>query len=681
MKIDKETLIKNRYWILVGTAAGLTLIGWLLLIFTVPSTVAKAVSDVETPWKKEKKFNRFKNPNLVKQMADETQKIETEAASLHKTLYDSQIKQTYLMTWPKAMVDQGFDFKNGKFAKDVTVQKKGDPKTDDKWVKSQPPDTDERMAGTLVDNSESWFKVKDRNGTIVTFMHLVNTKVIFTDAPEKKAGSFGPTFGDLGDKKLHNVIVNFMVGRYFGDDLTEYEIRAYRDSYKDQLLETLAELGPVNAVNEPVVLLRYMSFQKATSKVVRADLSGDNWIYKPDKLPPSDNRFFSYVSANSTSHWPDNWHDISPEEVWAAQENLWVQREIYKEIKAVNDSVAAFKPVTGDQAGKDGWTKFRNYYWEIELKVMDPGAQAKVAAKLKNLRAVGQSVNNLRFLLRFKDPKDKTAKLSDPLLFPPKEPVDKRFEGALVDIAGSGNDRFPPKGSPQDYVEFVVQGPLTDPLFAVDQMLTVETAAVKRLDMLNVAMSPFTGETAISHYHSVKPQLESFKKKPPPPAPKTGVAQKLDDPTAPPPTGVDPTGADNIVDPDVAPVVTGDLALTGALKLSLNHLVLDRYLKKSQEMRQLPISLVMVVGQEHMNRVVAGLANSQLRFLPAQVMWQRCNVPISGAAPSKTGGAVAASSGDGQENIELTIYGIVTIYDRPGRPLVKDVPPPAAIKK
>src|ERR1700722_18004359 len=134
MKIDKDTLVKNRFWILVGTAAALTLIAWLLLVFTVPSTVAEAVTDVEKPWKQDKKFNHFKNPALVKQMADETQKIKSQYASLHKDLYDSQIKQTCLMTWPKAMVDQGFDFKNGKFAKDVTVQKKGDPKTDDKWV-------------------------------------------------------------------------------------------------------------------------------------------------------------------------------------------------------------------------------------------------------------------------------------------------------------------------------------------------------------------------------------------------------------------------------------------------------------------------------------------------------------------------------------------------------------------
>jgi hypothetical protein len=680
MKIDKETLVKNRYWILVGTAAGLTLIGWLLLVFTVPSTVAKAVTDVETPWKKDKKYNDFKNPALVKQMTDATQKLEAEYATLHKKLYDSQIEQTCLMTWPKAMVDQGFDFKNGKFAKDVTVQKKGDPKTDDKWVKGQPPDSPDRLAGTLIDNSESWFKVKDRNGTIVTFMRRLDTKVIFADAPEKKAGSFGPSFGDLGTKKMHNVIVNFAHGRYFGEDLTEYEIRAYRDTYKDQLLETLAEIGAVNAVNEPVVLLRYIPFTKVVTKAGRADLSGDNWIYKPDKLPPSDNRFFSYVSANSLSHWPDNWHDISSEEIWAAQENLWIQREIYRQIKAINDSVAAFTPVTGNKAGKDGWTKFRNYYWEIELKVTDPGAQAKVAAKLKNLRPVGQSVNNLRFLLRFKDPNDKNAKVSDPLLFPPREPVDRRFLGAVVDVAGSPNDTFPPKGDPKDYVEFDVQGPLTEPLFSVDQMLTVETAAVKRLDMLNVAMSPFTGETAISHYHSVKPQLESFKKKPPPPTPKAGTVAKADENIgAPPPPGAGDPPPEEIAD-DGTPLAGLDPSLTGALKLSLNHLVLDRYLKKTLELRQLPISLVMVVGQEHMNRVTAGMANSPLRFLPAQVLWQRCNVPITGAAASKTG-AAAASASEGQENIEMTIYGVITIYDRPGRPFVPDVPPPAGTKK
>jgi len=96
---------------------------------------------------------------------------------------------------------------------------------------------------------------------------------------------------------------------------------------------------------------------------------------------------------------------------------------------------------------------------------------------------------------------------------------------------------------------------------------------------------------------------------------------------------------------------------------------------------------VLVVGPEHVNRVEAALASSPLRFLTTQVLWQRCQLTLGGApstasTPSapKTGLAgpvtAAASGGDSQENVELTIYGVVTLYDRPGRPAEKQPPPP-----
>src|SRR5262249_34914016 len=144
---------------------------------------------------------------------------------------------------------------------------------------------------------------------------------------------------------------------------------------------------PVNALGQPVVLLRYGAgdgsgrfggtkfgapvalpppkfgepkFGEGNTPREEADVVNDAWVYKEDKLPPPDNRFFNYVDA-----WDDKNKEMISDEVWAAQENLWVQRELYRRIKAANDAVAVATPVAKDKENK--WPKFRNFYWDIEL--------------------------------------------------------------------------------------------------------------------------------------------------------------------------------------------------------------------------------------------------------------------------------------------------------------------------
>jgi hypothetical protein len=674
MKIDKDTIVKNRFWILVGTAAVLTLIGLLLLLFTAPATVAKERDTIEKPWKTLKNQGKdFKHPDYLAAVQAETNKLTSESSKSLNELYKTQLTNSFMMTWPKSMVDEGFDFNNGKFADEIIVLKreaKGDAKSEEKALKGQPQDTDTKISGILTETEQNWIKVKDRKDHINRIMRGPKTKVTFRDAVEKKAGSLvvGPAFGDLSNKINQIVEVSYKVGRWFGEELTQEELKKFRETYKEQLPEVLAEVGPLNYFKEPVVLLRYLSAGVAKGKkAVSKDLVGDTWIYlpdRPDRLPPDDNRFFSYVPA-----WPLNNNEVSPDEVWTAQENLWVQRELYKQIRLTNESVAV---ASRSKDSKDGWSKFRNFYWEIDLKVTDHGEKAKVAARLKNLRPQYQSVNNLRFLLRFKDPNDKDGKPSEPVVFPPKQPVDMRFEGGLVDPADGAKDMFPAKGSSPDFVEFPLAGPLAE-VFSVEQVLTVETAAVKRLDVVTVAVSAITGETALSHFNAGTPTLKTFKDKKTLTATAANVVVAEEDPNAPkidvPIQDVQPD------DPNAPKIEVGDKSLT--MKLSRNNLAVDRYLQVNKELfRTLPVCMVVVVGPEHLERFGAALASSPLRFLTRQVLWQRCQLAVAGPAP-KTGPGAPASRGigEGQENIEMTIYGVLTLYDRPGRP-AEAAPPP-----
>jgi hypothetical protein len=679
MKLDKETVVKNRFWILVGTAAVLTLIGWLLLLFTAPATVAKERDTIEKSWKTLKNAGKdFKHPDYLAAVQAETKKLTDASSKSLNELYTTQISNSFMMTWPKAMVDDGFDFNNGKFADEIIVHKrdaKGDAKNEEKALKAQPQDTDNKISGIMVETEQNWIKIKDRKDRIVQIMRAHNTKITFREPVEKKgAFSAAPTFGDLSNKVNQVVEVTFKVGKWFGEELTEQELKKYRETYKDQLPAVLAEVGPINYFKEPVVLLRYITAGRAKKGAVSKDLSGDTWIYladRPDRLPPDDNRFFSFVPS-----WPPDNRGISTEEVWTAQENLWVQRELYKQIRLTNESVAVAERSKDPKDSRDGWAKFRNFYWEIDLKVMDHGEKAKVAARVKNLRPQYQNVNNLRFLLRFKDPNDKDGKPSEPVVFPPKQPADLRFEGGLIDPADGANNTFPAKGKSPDYVEFPLAGPLAE-VFSVEQILTVETAAVKRLDIVTVSVSSITGETALSHFDAGSPKFLTFKKKATPPPAATNVVV-TDDPNAPPKIDAQPIQELQFDDPSAPKLDVGSKA--DLVKLSPNNLALDRYLQLNQGLfRTLPVCLVAVVGPEHLNRFGAALASSPLRFRTRQVLWQRCQLAVAGATPAaKTGPGAAGTGGigEGQENIEMTIYGVLTLYDRPGRPPEPVAPPP-----
>jgi hypothetical protein len=658
MKLDRETIIKNRFWILAGTAAGLALIGWLLLLVTVPSTIADERTRIEKPWLKNKRKTGFISSAAVKAMQAEAQALASEKTKMQAELYKTQATQSFLMTWPKAMVDLGFDFKNGKFAQDVEVLKR-----DPKLLSSRPPDTETRISGTLTGETDAdWFTVKDRQGKTHRFMRADKTKVTFADEPTVKDPTIN--FGKLGSKAQYPVTINFTVGKFFGENFTDSEKRAYQNSYREQFPEVLAELGAANYLNEPEMLQRYLLTRNTKNAgVVITEVANDAWIYKPGRIPPDDNRFFTYVEK-----WADLLNQISAEEIWTAQEMLWVQRDMYKQLRMANESLALLEPVKGDKADKDGWAKFRNFYWEMDLK--EKGGSVEV--KLRNMRPQQQAVNKLRFLLRFKDPSNKDGKPSGPVVFPPIEPKELRFDGnpvAPYEKDGNGSDTF------QGNIAFTLPAPLKE-LHSVEQILTVATAAVKRLDSLTLAMSTLTGDSALSHREATKAAaLLTYRPKPAKAAPPTALDdEKNKDKIKDTPFGIPVQPQDQQPDLGLDLADPGTEArLDPSVKLSVNKLLLDRYMQKTPELRKLPVSLVMVVGPEHINRVLASLASSPLRFLTTQVLWQRCQLAYGGTPKSAPGTPAPArpatsTQGEIQENVELTVYGVVTIYEPPNRP-------------
>src|ERR1700733_12523079 len=100
MKLDKESILKNRFWILAGTAAALTLIGLLLLLFTAPAAVAEKRDAIEKGWKTNKNQGTgFKHPDYLKAVKAEAEKFRAESSKSLSELYKTQTSQSFLMTW------------------------------------------------------------------------------------------------------------------------------------------------------------------------------------------------------------------------------------------------------------------------------------------------------------------------------------------------------------------------------------------------------------------------------------------------------------------------------------------------------------------------------------------------------------------------------------------------------
>jgi hypothetical protein len=668
--MDKEALIKNRFWIVLGVAVVLALVDWMLVLFVVPGKADKQQKDIEAKWKADKGYSNFKHFSWVEAAKNEAAALEKDSANVHKTLYDIQAKDALLGTWPKSMIKQ-FDFNGGKYAVDVAVKPAATA------LASLPADDESHYSGILTATEEDYFDVQGKDKKTVTFHRAKDIKV--SDEDSKGASlEFGELAKFVG--KNSKVVVTFVTGKFFGDELTPNEIAAYIKYYKEQLPEVLDEIGAVNKLGQPEVLLRYSGAGGFTGGMgaggfgagrkgpgagggkgfgpqppgvdigaEEPEIANDAWIYRPNKIPPADNRFLGYVPD-----WNENTNarDIS-DEIWAAQENLWLTREMYRRIKAANDALAHFEYVSTDALK---WAKFRNFYWEIELKPSGTGVQAK----LKNLRPKRQNIDNLHLLVRLKD------KDSPPVLFPPS---DKSFQGEALAPGGTfASEAIEVAGTPLNGV------------FSVEQVLTVETAAVKRLDMLLIGAGA-QGDMALSHRQAYLP-LVSYNPKP---VAKEEPSSGGKGPGGPPPGAKGFQGA----------------AAT-ASNLSKHGLVLERYIEKSAQSRKVPVMLTVVVDPEQLALVEAALDGSALRFLTTQVLWTRCQLTLGeaepavsapptfggnpkggkfggpggfgkgGAGPGRAGpGMPEAPAGGGvesQENLELTVYGVLTIYERPGRP-------------
>jgi hypothetical protein len=620
MKFDKEKILKHKFWVMLLVVLPLSLGALFILVTSVAGDINQSHEKIA---KALKTFESVKK----RPIKDQIQIAEMEKEALieknkEEDVWEQnwEIQKPY-MFWPKAMEDK-FNFQDGIFAVKIA---KGEVAAEN---------TKNKITGEVVQQKSYYIVVRsmDKDKKARDYKVYQSQRMDIEDKIP---------FGKIPTGKT--VTVTFNRGKYFNELLTNAELNLYKqvdpDVYLSQILPMIEQMEPMNDKGEGVVQL-------------------PGYWYKKDTLPPSyvtrEQSFLNYLDKGWTE---DVAGDIS-EEAWLAQEDLWMQNELFRLVRLANDYVSKFELVSASE--KDKTYTFKNPYWELTLKWKSAG---EVEPTLKNLLGRRQKLG-VNFRISFDKGKEpEILALSGPPLGPrgaPKNEDVKTFPAFKIAYKGK---------------------------FSVEQALTWETAAVKRIDLVTVGSQ---GYDDISQSFRTYPDgLDPLK---------PGEAGVLDV------AGLNPNPADQVrpggttgggfrpKTPTKQPKKKRD---AGDNKMSKHGLIMNRYylyldpnlapgtVPPPQQFRRIPVSIAMIVEQDHIDRVLTAFGNSRLRFVITQVLLNRFPETLQPPLP-KDGQPTTAVAGRGRQaaaptpgnadsmetNYELVLYGMMTLYERYPAPVV-----------
>lgn len=668
MKINKDALLKQHFWILVVLTVPLAMVAILLLVTSVSSAIATARKKLSGELAAVNGAKDIKTPEDIGKL-----KVEADILLKHETTAWAKAfaDQETLFRWPR-LVETNYEMSTGRFANAIEILKT--PADAGAWPADTKiePGKDGLMHGILQTATDTIVAIKDAKGKAHTFHvtpGLIERKVANKDA---EAG------GDIAFNQLNQhlnkfVAVTYQEARYFNERLTDKERIDYMNSYHSQVPPILRQVDPL-----------YIGKGEDGKPAVRGIVQfGSGWMFDPadDRnydeipqkkrallLPPEGAKFLRFKH--------DDWiiaADFS-EEAWIAQEDLWIQNEIYRLVRMANDSVARFEKVADPKAAKNKG-HFKNPYFEITVGLSDD--KKSLDLHIANRLNRRQKLDGLSLRLQLRDPKN------------------GKGEPDIIPVSG---DPLEPKGTKgKDTRDLVVKlkGAARAGIFGLEQVLTWESAAVKRIDHIALG-SESAGDISFSQRTmplGLRPYIQ--------------VAAKADEPDKAAPAPGLPPGMDM-----KKPFPGGPMGNQGGAKGALpNGFSPIRYQEVTPQFRRVPVAVALIVDQNHVDRVQTAFNNSKLRFLVTQVLLNhypdslRPKVPDDkpgGAAetpgaPAFPGGLVpgmpnmpgmpgmplpnraqqpaAAASGDLEANIELVLYGVVTLYERfPPRPAAAAAP-------
>jgi hypothetical protein len=424
-----------------------------------------------------------------------------------------------------------------------------------------------------------------------------------------------------------DAMVPVMKDKRFGDPLGFLDLDKFARVYDSQLRDVVTEVQPLLPFQE--------GFQDGVVQFANNNIEGVLRLKVDFKdLPPT------------------------KEDFWLAEEDVWVKRELLRIIRDANDLVARFRPVDEIEAaaaekkaadakaaeaakaaneGNPAEAKtpegtapaakpapkivkkpvdlnhrsFRNQHWQLDLS-LTPGKDTKNRPKITLAGSIKNVGSRKRALgIQFKVYLQEGPNASGVLLNADREP-----------LAVGETWTFPPQDYSPEKIAF--QG-----LFGVEEVLTWRTAPVKRIDVIELG------------YESSR--LANRTLKPPrwytPPVVET-------DPSA---TGGE--GGAGLGGPgkfaSMGMAMPGGGTGAQASLTSKNGLLLNRYIDSNDQVRHMPVGMVVVADDEHLSELLSAFTNSRLRIQVTQCHWQvfrdKIAPPSEETSPGGTGPAVGKS--------------------------------------
>ncbi len=330
---------------------------------------------------------------------------------------------------------------------------------------------------------------------------------------------------------------------------------------------------------------------------------------------------------------------ITKDQVWLVMEDIWVQRAMLDTVRSVNEEIAAFRRARKDAGGNivvdpsfnergkkvdptgkliatpDAEkldTLFRSRTWAVELKVKRDGAQARLTGTLYNLsdRLQLLGVGDMMTLKVWF-----THNASEqPMIF--------RIGGSYLRGRGATkkeNGVDVPDNSREilELEEHILPtGNNATEITRVEQVLDVRTVPIKRIDKLVL------GNKAALDSRNADRALKS----------PSFIKEEEAPPPGPPPAPGGPAGPGG-VGPQASDGVMGGGSVTAVIDGNKK-----RYLEVTPQVRLLPVGVVVLVDQSYVQDVLLAFANSPLRFQITQVEFQRYYGTLAGASNSNQPG-------------------------------------------
>lgn len=416
----------------------------------------------------------------------------------------------------------------------------------------------------------------------------------------------------------------------FGEPITDFPVRdnfinePNEQGYQQMLADMILSVQPILS-NDDVKDLRALKQEKAKTEA-RTEGKTEGVIQFKDGWAKVIRHVTKWVDPGLARSAPTS------EEVWLALEDLWVQRELLQAIRDANDFVAIFKK-TGDSPrpdvtkGEVDRQTFVTPRWKLELIM----TRDKLLWQITNIGVRQQTLGHtfrIKLLPEGSKPLD---------LFVDGEPL-MPYQSTPWATARVDN----PSGPPKDFNPLGFKG-----IGGVEQVINWQTAPVKRIDKIALAYRS----------HRTTP----FELKPPPAMVEEVKKEERKE-------GIGGGSA--------------DARFAGGAKQAEKDSTFDknRYIDVTQQVRRMPLGVVVIVDQAHVQDVLTAIANSRLRVQITQTQMQRYrgsikpvaegSKPAGGKKPGIAGPATATTpQSDTPEDeaanlVELAVYGTASLYQK-----------------